>query len=113
MTTKPDDSESTQLSDLIPEVNLPGAHELREVVAQVQREAPSRATLRRDATAGLIVGIASVPDGMAGGLLAGVNPIYGLYAGVVGPIVGGLLSSTQLMVINNTSAVSLVAGQAL
>lgn len=112
MTTEPDDTESTPTSDLTPEINFPGARELREAVANARRRAPSPA-IRRDGIAGLTVAIASVPGGMAGGLLAGVNPIYGLYASMVGPIVGGLLASTQLMVINNTSAVSLVAGQAL
>jgi MFS superfamily sulfate permease-like transporter len=50
---------------------------------------------------------------MAGGILAGVNPIFGLYANIIGPVAGGLIASTQLMVIQNTSAVSLVAGQSL
>jgi SulP family sulfate permease len=113
MTTEPDDTESLPTSDLGPLVNLPGVRELREVVANARRRAPSRATLRQDGLAGLTVAIASVPDGMAGGLLAGVNPVYGLYASMVGPVVGGLLASTRLMVITNTSAASLVAGQAL
>lgn len=95
-----------------PELDQPGLGELREAVINYA-ELPSRATLRGDGIAGLTVAISSVPDGMAGGLLAGVNPIYGLYANAVGPMVGGLFSSTRLMVINNTSAVSLVAGQAL
>lgn len=31
-------------------------------------------TLREDAAAGLVLGLQSVPDGLATGLLAGVNP---------------------------------------
>ena len=50
---------------------------------------------------------------MASGILAGVNPIYGLYACMVGPIAGGIFSSTQLMIIATTSAASLSTGQAL
>jgi SulP family sulfate permease len=50
---------------------------------------------------------------MANGLLVGVNPVYGLYACILGPIVGGLFSSTHLMVTTTTSAVSLMAGQVL
>lgn len=99
--------------DLPPELHLPGIRQLREVVTNARRRVPSRSTLRSDGVAGLTVGVSSVPDGMAGGLLAGVNPIYGLYANMIGPFVGGLFSSTQLMIINNTSAVSLVAGQSL
>jgi len=108
--TGPDQEESSDLGAL---VNLPGVRELREAVANARRRMPKQKTLRREGLAGLTVTIASVPDGMAGGLLAGVNPIYGLYASMIGPIVGGVLTSTRLMVINNTSAVSLVAGQAL
>lgn len=97
-----------------PEANQPGLGSLRETVATVaERRLPTGASLKRDGVAGLTVAISSVPDGMAGGLLAGVNPMYGLNAMMAGPIVGGILSSTWLMVINNTSAVSLVAGQAL
>jgi SulP family sulfate permease len=50
---------------------------------------------------------------MASGLLAGVNPIYGLYACIAGPIAGGLTSSTQRMIVATTSAAALGAGEAL
>jgi SulP family sulfate permease len=50
---------------------------------------------------------------MAAAVLAGVNPVQGLYAGFAGPIAGGLSSSTRLMVITTTSAASLAAGSAL
>jgi SulP family sulfate permease len=63
--------------------------------------------------AGLNSAVSSVPDGMASGLLAGVNPIYGLYACMVGPIAGGIFSSTRLMVVATTSASALAVGQAL
>ena len=96
------------------EINLPGLRRLRTAVANLAEDKlPKKSTLVGDTTAGLTVTISMVPDGMANGLLAGVNPIYGLYANVIGPLVGGALSSSRLMVINNTSAVALVAGQAL
>jgi SulP family sulfate permease len=97
-----------------PEVNLPGLGELREAVANyAQKQLPRRATLVQDGLAALNSALASVPDGLASGVLAGVNPIYGLYACLAGPIAGGLFSSTQLMVIATTSASALAAGQAL
>lgn len=96
------------------EANLPGLGGLREAVLdRTIRRLPGASTLRRDGTAGLTVAISSVPDGMASGVLAGVNPIYGLYASAVGPVVGGLLAGTTLLVITNTSATALVAGEAL
>lgn len=97
-----------------PEVDQPGLSNLREVIANVAAAGGGRSSrAASDAVAGLTVTVSSVPDGMANGLLAGVNPIYGLYANMVAPIVGGALGATALMVINSTSAAALVAGQAL
>jgi SulP family sulfate permease len=83
---------------------------LRGGVASI---APRRSDLRADALAGLPGAISSVPDGMAASVLAGVNPIHGLYASFAGPIAGGLTSSTRLMVITTTSAAALAAGSAV
>lgn len=96
-----------------PEVNQPGLSRLREAVANRLPPMPGRSSLRDDGVAGLNTAVASVPDGLASGLLAGVNPIYGLYACMAGPIAGGIFSSTQLMIIATTSASALAAGQAL
>ena len=96
-----------------PEIDQPGLSTLREAVARSRLWLPARATLRRDAIAGASVAVANVPDGMANGLLVGVNPIHGLWATMIGPLVGGALSSTQLMVISTTAAASLTAGQSL
>jgi sulfate permease, SulP family len=82
-------------ADEQPEVNQPGLGELREAVANyLVEKLPSRASLRRDGLAGLSSAISNVPDGMANGVLVGVNPVYGLYAAMLGPGVGGLFSST-------------------
>jgi SulP family sulfate permease len=85
---------------------LPGRDAVRRLI-------PDRATLKRDAVAGLTGAIGSVPDGMASGVLAGVSPIYGLYASMIGPIVGGISASTQLMLVTTTSAAAIAAGQSL
>ena len=74
---------------------------------------PKRSDLRGDILAGLPGAISSVPDGMAAAVLAGVNPVQGLYASFAGPVAGGLTSSTRLMVITTTSAAALAAGSAL
>jgi SulP family sulfate permease len=73
--------ETPQIPDVEPDVNLPGLGELRDAVANhLGQRLPSRASLRNDGLAGLNSAVSSVPDGMASGILVGVNPIYGLYA---------------------------------
>ena len=97
-----------------PPSGQPGLGPLREAVARyVARAMPGRPDPKRDGIAGLNVAIGNVPDGLANGVLVGVNPVYGLYATLVGPLVGGLFSSTRLMVVTTTAAASLTAGQAL
>lgn len=97
-----------------PAVDQPGLGELRDAVAnRGWPKLPGFAALRRDGLAGLSSAISNVPDGMANGVLVGVNPVYGLYATIMGPAVGGLFSSTQLMIITTTAAASLSTSQAL
>jgi SulP family sulfate permease len=81
--------------------------------AWVKETRPETGTVAKEAVAGIPGAIGSVPDGMAAAVLAGVNPVFGLYASFAGPIAGGLLASTRLMVITTTSAAALAAGSAL
>ena len=74
---------------------------------------PGPGELRQEAVAGLPGAIGSVPDGMASAVLAGVSPVFGLYASFAGPIAGGLSASTRLMVITTTTASALAAGSFL
>ena len=67
-----------------------------------------RDTLREDAIAGVVLGVESVPDGLAGGLLAGVNPVYGLYAYMYGTFTGGLFTSSSFMAVQATGAMAIV-----
>ncbi|MEU4450170.1 SulP family inorganic anion transporter [Nocardioides sp. NPDC023903] len=80
---------------------------------EVREITPQKRHWRRDLVAGLPGAIASVPDGMASSVLAGVNPTHGLYASFAGPIAGGLSSSTRMMVVTTTSASALAAGSVL
>lgn len=97
-----------------PQVQVPGVTELREAVTRrFWKRLPPRASLRQDAVAGVSLAVANVPDGMANAVLVGVNPVFGLYAAMVGPFVGGMLSSSALMVITTTAAASLTTSQAL
>ena len=67
-----------------------------------------RGTLRDDSVAGLVLGVQSVPDGLATGLLAGVNPLAGLNAYIVGTIAGALTTSSTFMVVQGTGAMAMV-----
>ena len=67
-----------------------------------------RDTLRKDAVAGLVLGVESVPDGLAAGLLAGVNPLAGLYAYLFGTIGGSLFTSSAFMAVQATGAMAIV-----
>ena len=65
-------------------------------------------TLRKDAVAGLVLGVQSVPDGLATGLLAGVSPLSGLYAYMVGTLTGALVTSSSFMAIQGTGAMAMI-----
>src|SRR4051794_29846933 len=93
---------------------MPGWSRARTGIGRWSRAVrPSRRDIKADALAGLPGAISRVPDGMAASVLAGVNPVHGLYASIFGPVGGGLSSSTRRMVITTTGASALAAGSAL
>jgi SulP family sulfate permease len=65
-------------------------------------------TLVSDLIAGVTLGIESVPDGMASGLLAAVNPIHGVYAYMVGTLTGAFVTSSVFMAVQSPSAMALI-----
>jgi sulfate permease, SulP family len=67
-----------------------------------------RDTLREDAVAGVVLGVESVPDGLAAGLLAGVSPLSGLYAYLFGTIGGSFFTSSTFMAVQATGAMAIV-----
>lgn len=67
-----------------------------------------RHTLGKDAMAGLVLGVESVPDGLAAGLLAGVSPLSGLYAYLFGTLGGSLFTSSAFMAVQATGAMAIV-----
>ena len=70
-------------------------------------------TIVPDFGSGLTVALVSIPEGMAYAMVAGVNPIYGLYTGMVTTIVASLTGSTNLMIVTLTNALALVTADAL
>ncbi len=67
-----------------------------------------RGTVGRDAIAGLVLGVESVPDGLAAGLLAGVSPLSGLYAYMFGTLGGSLFTSSAFMAVQATGAMAII-----
>jgi SulP family sulfate permease len=57
--------------------------------------------------AGFATGLFSIPEGMAYAKLAGVNPVYGLYSGMIPTIVASLTTGSILMISTLTSAIAL------
>ncbi len=64
--------------------------------------------LSRDLIAGLTVTVVLVPQGMAYGLLAGVPPVYGLYAALIPLFLYTLLASTPHIAVGPTALASLL-----
>ncbi len=67
-----------------------------------------RKTVKDDAMAGLVLGVESVPDGLASGLLAGVNPVAGLYSYMFGVAGAALFTSTAFMAVQGTGAMAII-----
>jgi SulP family sulfate permease len=72
------------------------------------RDLINRKTIVADSVAGLTLGIESIPDAMASGLLAAVNPIHAVYAVMLATPVGALFASSVYMSVQTTSAMSLI-----
>lgn len=72
------------------------------------KAALTRRSLRKDAVAGLVLGIESVPDGLAAGLLASVNPVAGLYAYLFGMAGAALVTSSSFMAVQATGSMALI-----
>lgn len=62
--------------------------------------------------AGLVLGVESVPDGLALGVLAGVNPLAGLYGYMFGTVGGAIATSTPLLTVQVTGATGVMVSDA-
>lgn len=67
-----------------------------------------RLDLRGDLQAGLTVGIMLIPQGMAYALLAGLPPLYGLYAGIVPLLLYPVFGSSRHLSVGPVALVSLL-----
>jgi SulP family sulfate permease len=69
--------------------------------------------LLNDLVTGLVMAVINVPQALANGVLAGVNPIFGLYSMIVGTTVAAFVTASVFMNVDSTSATALTAGEAL
>lgn len=89
---------------MLPSFRIP----LLDKVSEVTPE-----TLRSDLTAGLTVALLAVPQCMAYALIARLDPEYGLYAALIGVLVGGIMCSSERIITGPTAKISLVVGGVL
>jgi SulP family sulfate permease len=73
----------------------------------------SRKTVISDLTSGIVMAVVNVPGALAHGVLAGVNPVYGLYSMIAGTTVAALFTSSVIMNVDSTSATALATADAL
>jgi SulP family sulfate permease len=67
-----------------------------------------RKHIKDDAIAGTVLGIESVPDSLASGVLAGVNPLAGVYAAIFGTLGGLAFGASSIMAIQAAGSVALI-----
>ncbi len=72
-----------------------------------------RKTITSDAVSGLVLSLITIPGDLANGLLAGVNPVNGLYSLITGMTVASLFTSSVIMAVDSTSATALTTYEAL
>lgn len=68
----------------------------------------TRDTIRADLIAGLTVAIVVVPQAVAFAAIAGMPPQYGLYAGMIPPIIAAFFGSSRHLMSGPTTAASIV-----
>lgn len=72
-----------------------------------------RDELRGDLSAGLTVGVMLIPQGMAYALIAGLSPIYGLYASLVPLVVYAVFGTSRQLAVGPVAMVSLLVAAAV
>ncbi|MEY4133807.1 MAG: SulP family inorganic anion transporter [Saprospiraceae bacterium] len=66
-----------------------------------------------DLSAGITVGVMLIPQGMAYAMLAGLNPIHGLYAVTVPLIIYGVLGTSRQLAVGPVAMIALITASGL
>ena len=81
------------------------------VSGQIQRYRPQ--TARRDLLAGVTVAALALPSGMAYAEVAGLSPVYGLYALLLPAVLYTLLGSSRQLIVGPEGAIAALVGAAV
>lgn len=73
----------------------------------------TKAQFRGDLPAGLTVGVMLIPQGMAYSMIAGLPPIYGLYASTIPLIIYALLGTSRQLAVGPVAMVSLLTASGI
>jgi SulP family sulfate permease len=92
---------------------MPGRSSLNRLADRVLpflhwRRGYSAAAFRGDLLAGLTVGVVLIPQAMAYAMLAGLPPVYGLYAGAVTPMIAAMWGSLRQLATGPIAIMSLL-----
>jgi SulP family sulfate permease len=83
------------------------------IKSSVQDHLPQKESAGNDFVAGLTFALVNIPQGMANAILALVNPVSGLYTLMIGTPIAAIFTSTRIMNVSTTSAISVAVGSAL
>lgn len=72
-----------------------------------------RENIKRDVIAALTVTVVGIPQYMAYALIAGVNPVYGLYGGIIACIIGSAFGCSNQLITGPTNAICLLTASAM
>lgn len=72
-----------------------------------------REMLSGDVTAGLTVGVILIPQGMAYALIAGLPPVYGLYAAIVPQLIYALMGTSRQLAVGPVAMDSLLVASGI
>lgn len=86
---------------------------MQQIGAVAQQLKPERRNWTADLIAGLTFAVVNVPQSMAHALLAGVNPVLGIYTLMVAVPMGAIFTSSVYMNVSTTGALSVAAGDSL
>lgn len=72
-----------------------------------------KAYIKKDIVAALTVAVVAIPQSMAYAIIAGVNPVYGLYTAIVSTIIGAAFGSSSFLIGGPTNAIALLVASGM